>query len=70
MDMGYKVLKSLPDQNGPQTPGMNNLLLDMAMWHVEVPQTNTMRWQMASLSSAEHTLILWWGLEYKLGPTQ
>lgn len=44
--------KVIPDQNGPQTPGMNNLLLDTAMWQVEVPQTKTMRRHIASSSKA------------------
>lgn len=46
--------KSLPDQNGPQTPGMNSLLRDTAIWQVEVPQTRTRRWQIAPFSYSEH----------------
>jgi hypothetical protein len=34
---------AVPDQNGPQTPGINNLFFETAMWHVDVPHTNTIR---------------------------
>lgn len=44
----------VPDQNGPHTPGINNLFRDTAIWQVEVPQTNTIRWHIASSSFSEH----------------
>lgn len=47
------MVKSVPDQNGPQTPGINNLLRDTAIWQVDVPQTKTIRWQIPSFSSTE-----------------
>ena len=50
--------RSVPDQNGPLTPGMNNLLLDMAIWQVEVPQTNTMWWHMTSISHSENIIVI------------
>lgn len=49
--------KSIPDQNGPQTPGMNSLLRATAIWQVEVPQTSTIRWHMASLSFSEFFVL-------------
>lgn len=49
---------SVPDQKGPQTPGMNNLVLDTAMWHVEVPHTSTIRLLIASSSSFKHAGII------------
>jgi hypothetical protein len=44
---------TVPDQNDPQTPGTNNLFFETAMWHVDVPQTNTIRWHIASSSGTE-----------------
>lgn len=37
---------------------MNNLLRDTAIWHVEVPQTNTIRLQIASMSCSKDVEIL------------
>lgn len=37
---------------------MNNFFWDTAIWHVEVPQTNTIRLQIASLSCSKDTEIL------------
>lgn len=45
--------KDVPDQNGPHTPGINNLFLETAMWQVEVPQTKTIRWHIASSLATE-----------------
>ena len=47
----------LPDQNGPQTPGMKSLFSETTIWHVEVPQTKTIRWHRASLSDSEHISV-------------
>lgn len=43
---------AIPDQNGPHTPGMNNLECDTVIWQVEVPHTNTMRRLIASSSTS------------------
>lgn len=50
----YIASGSVPDQKGPQTPGMNNFVLDTAIWHVEVPHTSTIRLLIASSSTFKH----------------
>jgi hypothetical protein len=49
---------TLPDQNGPQTPGINNLLFETAMWQVDVPQTNTIRWHIDSSSDTDRKKLV------------
>lgn len=51
----FKLPKSIPDQYGPQTPGINNLLRDTAMWQVDVPHTSTILWHIALASISGYT---------------
>lgn len=47
-----ELISSIPDQNGPQTPGIKSLFLETAIWQVDVPQTNAMRCNIISLSNS------------------
>jgi hypothetical protein len=48
MEVNKRV--TVPDQNGPQTPGINGLFFETAIWHVDVPHTKTMRRHISSSS--------------------
>jgi hypothetical protein len=58
MEENNKILKTtVPDKNGPQTPGINSFSFETAMWHVDVPQTKTMRWHIASSSNTANKML-------------
>jgi hypothetical protein len=57
-EVNNKDMKAtVPDKNGPQTPGINNFFFETAMWHVDVPQTKTMRWHIASSSDTANKMF-------------
>ena len=64
-DVGKEVKymkETTPDKNSFPTPGINSLFFEKAMWHVNVPQTKTMQWNIASSSNtaeknAPHNLV-------------